>query len=39
MQMRYRRVPASDWEQLAFALAPDFVVEDHSPLGWGTLDF
>ncbi len=25
-------------DPLAWVLAPDFVVHDHSPLGWGTLD-
>jgi class 3 adenylate cyclase len=32
------RSPARDWDKVAAALAPDFVVEDHSPLGWGRLD-
>jgi hypothetical protein len=27
-----------DWEPFAALFAPDFVVHDHSPLGWGTLD-
>jgi len=29
---------APDWESFAALFAPDFVVEDHSPLGWGTFD-
>jgi hypothetical protein len=29
---------APDWESYAALLAPDFVVEDHSPLGWGRVD-
>src|SRR5262249_39611634 len=29
---------ARDLEALAALCAPDFVVQDHSPLGWGTLD-
>ena len=29
---------ARDWDALAMLQAPDLVVHDHSPLGWGTLD-
>jgi hypothetical protein len=29
---------ARDWESFDARFAPDFVVHDHSPLGWGTLD-
>src|SRR5262249_11964839 len=29
-------VAARDWEQLASQYAPDFVMEDHRPLGWAT---
>jgi hypothetical protein len=32
-----RSVAARDWEQWASAFAPDYVVEDHRRLGWGTL--
>jgi hypothetical protein len=35
----YRRADGVQYvEALAELLAPDFVVVDHSPLGWGTLD-
>jgi hypothetical protein len=33
-----RGAVAGDWDAMASTLAPDFVVHDHSPLGWGTLD-
>src|SRR5262249_977343 len=32
-----RAVAARDWEQWASLFAPDYVVEDHRLLGWGTL--
>src|SRR5262249_18309739 len=32
-----RAAAARDWEQLASLFAPDYVVEDHRLLGWGTL--
>jgi hypothetical protein len=37
-QRLQRGVAARDWEELGTRFAADFVVEDHSPLGWGTLD-
>ena len=33
-----RAAAARDWDAIAATLAPGFVVHDHSPLGWGTLD-
>jgi ketosteroid isomerase-like protein len=33
-----RALAAQDLDAMASTLAPDFVVHDHSPLGWGTLD-
>jgi class 3 adenylate cyclase/GNAT superfamily N-acetyltransferase/ketosteroid isomerase-like protein len=36
--LSWRRRLGNTVEQLASLLAPDFTVEDHSPLGWGTLD-
>jgi class 3 adenylate cyclase/tetratricopeptide (TPR) repeat protein len=38
MQRLQGAAAARDWEALSAVHAPDFVVEDHSPLGWGTLD-
>src|SRR5262249_51171965 len=32
-----RAVRARDWSQLADVFAPDLILEDHRPLGWGTL--
>jgi class 3 adenylate cyclase len=33
-----RAFAARDWDAMASATAPDFVLVDHRPLGWGTLD-
>jgi ketosteroid isomerase-like protein len=30
-------IAARDWDALAAVLAPDVVIDDHRPLGWGTL--
>jgi hypothetical protein len=38
VQRLLRGGAARELESLAAQLAPDFVLEDHSPLGWGTLD-
>ncbi len=32
-----RSIDARDWDAVAALLAPDFVIEDHRLLGWGTL--
>jgi class 3 adenylate cyclase/ketosteroid isomerase-like protein len=32
-----RAVAARDWEKLASLYAPDFILDDHRLLGWGTL--
>jgi hypothetical protein len=32
-----RALAAREWDELASEFAPDLVVEDHRPLGWGTL--
>jgi hypothetical protein len=33
-----RAFAARDWDGMASMTAPDFVLVDHRPLGWGTLD-
>jgi ketosteroid isomerase-like protein len=33
-----RRFAARDWDAMSSTLAPDYVLVDHRPLGWGTLD-
>jgi SnoaL-like domain len=37
LQRLARAVAARDWEQWASLFAPDLVLEDHRPRGWGTL--
>src|SRR5262249_29348553 len=37
LQRFARAAAARDWEQWASLVAPDFVLEDHRLLGWGTL--
>ena len=37
LQRFARAVSARDWEQLASVFGPDFTLEDHRLLGWGTL--